>query len=90
MLSGVTTTAGGLVFAGELTGDLIALDVATGAERFRFFTGGAIGAGIVTYAVGGTQYVAVASGRPSPLWSRAIPGTPTILVFSLPDQGRRR
>ena len=90
MLSGVTTTAGGLVFAGELTGDLIALDVATGAERFRFFTGGAIGAGIVTYAVGGTQYVAVASGRPSPLWSRAIPGTPTILVFSLTDQGRRR
>ena len=90
MLSGVTTTAGGLVFAGELNGDLIALDVANGSERFHFNTGGAIGGGVITYDVGRTQYVAVASGRPSPFWTRALPGSPTIVVFSLPDAGRAK
>jgi len=84
MIGAVTTTAGGLVFAGELNGDFLGLDAASGAERYRFNTGGAIGAGIVTYEVAGTQYIAVASGRPSPYWAKALPGTPTIVVFSLP------
>jgi alcohol dehydrogenase (cytochrome c) len=84
MIGAVTTTAGGLVFAGELNGDFLAMDAATGAVRYRFNTGGAIGGGIVTYDVNGTQYVAVASGRPSPFWAKAHPGSPTIVVFSLP------
>ena len=71
-------------------GDFLALDVRTGAERYRFNTGGAIGAGVVTYDVGGTQYVAVASGRPSAFWTRALPGSPTIVVFSLPRSARAR
>ena len=84
MIGAVTTTAGGLAFAGELNGDFLAMDAATGAVRYRFNTGGAIGAGIVTYEVNGTQYVAVASGRPSPFWAKAHPGSPTIVVFALP------
>ncbi len=85
VLAGVTTTAGGLAFAGELNGDFLALDAASGAVRYRFQTGGAIGGGIVTYEVKGTQYVAVATGRPGPFWAKAHPGAPTIVVFSLPS-----
>jgi len=84
MIGAVTTTAGGVVFAGELSGDFLALDAATGAVRYRFNTGGAIGAGVVTYEVGGTQYVAIGSGRPSSYWNKARPGSPTIVIFSLP------
>ncbi len=86
VLAGVTTTAGGLAFAGELNGDFLALDAATGSVRYRFNTGGAIGGGIVTYEVKGTQYVAVATGRPGPFWARAHPGAPTIVVFALPKE----
>ncbi|MGQ0650254.1 MAG: outer membrane protein assembly factor BamB family protein [Gemmatimonadaceae bacterium] len=88
VVGAVTSTAGGLILGGELTGDFLALDAATGAERYRFKTGGAVGGGIVTYEVAGTQYIAVASGRPSPYWSRVPLGQPTITIFSLPTPPR--
>jgi alcohol dehydrogenase (cytochrome c) len=47
----VTTTAGGVVFGGELTGHFIALDATTGKVLHRFQTGGPIGGGIVSYEV---------------------------------------
>jgi outer membrane protein assembly factor BamB len=50
---GVTPTAGGLVFAGELTGDAIALDAKTGAVLWRQPTRNAIGGGVITYRAGG-------------------------------------
>ncbi len=83
MVAAVTATAGGLLFTGELTGDLIALDAATGDVRYRHFTGGQVGGGIITYEVRGTQYVAVASGTTSPFWTDRFPGSPTITVFAL-------
>jgi len=80
----VTATAGNLVLAGELTGDFIALDARDGNVKYRFNTGGGIGGGIVTYAIDGKQYVAVASGRPSTdLIDGDIVGTPTLFVFAL-------
>lgn len=87
VVGAVTATAGGLIFAGELTGDLIALDAATGAVRFRHNTGGPVGGGIVSYEAGGTQYIAVASGHPSRFWVDRFPGAATITVFAL-DGGR--
>ena len=87
-MTGVQTCA--LPISGELNGDFLALDAASGAVRYRFNTGGAIGGGIVTYEVNGTQFVAVASGRPSPFWAKAHPGAPTIVVFSLPRPERTR
>ena len=72
-----------MVFAGELTGDLVALDVVTGAVRFRHYTGGQVGGGIVTYQAGGRQFVAVASGTTSPYWAERFAGSPTITVFAL-------
>ena len=83
VVAAVTATAGGLILAGELTGDFMALDAASGAVQYRFNTGGPIGAGIVTYEVGARQYIAVASGRPSRLWIEEHSGNPTVTVFAL-------
>jgi alcohol dehydrogenase (cytochrome c) len=55
---------------------------------YRFNTGGPIGGGVVTYAVGGKQYVAVASGSPSNFWVDRSPGAPTIVVFALAGNPR--
>ena len=90
VIGAVTATAGGLILGGELTGDFIALDAATGAERYRFNTGGAIGGGVVTYDVSGTQYIAVASGRPSPFWAKSYLGAATVVVFALPRPVHRK
>ncbi len=84
MLASVTTTAGNLLLTGELTGDFLALDARTGQELYRFNTGGPMGGGIVTYAVGGRQYIAATSGSPSNLWVDKYRGSPTVVVFKLP------
>ena len=55
MVAAVTSTAGGLLLAGELTGDFLALDALSGEVLYRFNTGGPMGGGIVTYQVGGRQ-----------------------------------
>ena len=85
MLAAVTTTSGGLVLAGESSGDFIALDATTGDVRYRFNTGGGIAGAVVTYAVKGKQYIAVASGRPGLMFMGDNVGTPTLFVFALDD-----
>jgi alcohol dehydrogenase (cytochrome c) len=84
MVAAVTTTAGNLLFTGELDGDFLVFDARNGSELYRFNTGGSMGGGIVTYAVEGRQHVAAASGSPSNFWVDQYPGAPTIVVFSLP------
>jgi alcohol dehydrogenase (cytochrome c) len=59
--SGALSTAGGLVFAGDMEGNLIALDARTGKDLWHFGTGAPITASPITYAVYGRQYVAIAS-----------------------------
>ena len=76
MVAAVTTTAGNLVLTGELTGDFVVFDARNGDVLYRFNTGGPIGGGIVTYAAGGRQYIAVASGSPSNFWVERNPGAP--------------
>jgi alcohol dehydrogenase (cytochrome c) len=83
MVAAVTATGGDLLLTGELSGDFLALDEKTGDVLYRFNTGGAMGGGIVTYEVGGTQYIAVASGTPSNFWVDKNGGAPTIVVFGL-------
>ena len=85
MVAAVTATAGNLVLTGELTGDFVAFDARNGDVLYRFNTGGPIGGGVVTYAAGGRQYIAVASGSPSNFWTERNPGAPTIVVFALPS-----
>jgi alcohol dehydrogenase (cytochrome c) len=86
MVASVTTTAGDLVFTGEMTGDFLALDARTGTVLYRFNTGGSMGGGIVTYEVSGRQYIAAASGTPSGYWADMTSGAPTIVVFALPQE----
>jgi glucose dehydrogenase len=62
MYAAVTPTAGGVLFTGDLDGNLLAFDARDGSELYRFNTGGPIAGGIVTYERAGKQYVAVATG----------------------------
>jgi quinohemoprotein ethanol dehydrogenase len=59
---GAVSTGGGLVFVGQIDGNLVGLDARTGDELWKFQTGWGISAPPITYAVNGVQYVAVASG----------------------------
>jgi glucose dehydrogenase/cytochrome c553 len=85
VVAGVTPTAGGIVFAGELTGDFIVLDAETGERLWSYFTGGPIGGGISTYEIDGRQYVAVASGNASRTWSPDVSPAATMFIFGLPE-----
>jgi alcohol dehydrogenase (cytochrome c) len=62
MIAGVTATEGDLIFTGELTGDLLALDARTGKVLLRSPIGGPAGGGVVTYKARGEQNVAIVSG----------------------------
>jgi PQQ-dependent dehydrogenase (methanol/ethanol family) len=70
--SGVLSTSGGLLFFGESTGGFAAVDAKTGKYLWHFETNHAIKASPMTYAIGGKQYIAIASG-------------PNILSFALPE-----
>jgi alcohol dehydrogenase (cytochrome c) len=83
MVASVTATAGNLLLTGELSGNFLALDARSGDVLYRFNTGGAMGGGIVTYAVDGTQYIAAVSGTPSSFWVDQYGGSPTVVVLKL-------
>lgn len=59
--TGVVATAGGVAFASSNDGNLIALDSKTGKYLWHYYTGANIVASPMSYAVGGKQYVAIAS-----------------------------
>ena len=60
---GTLTTGGNLVFAGNLHGDFQAIDATDGKVLWQKNSGSGVGAGPITYSVGGKQYVAVVVGR---------------------------
>ena len=60
--SGVLSTAGGVVFTGQLTGEFEAFDAKDGKKLWQFQTGSGIEGQPVTWQQDGVQYVAVASG----------------------------
>ena len=84
MVAAVTPTAGGVVFTGEMSGEFLTLDAATGAVLYHFSTGGALAGAASTYRVGKTQYVAVTSGNNSKITWQAR-GAATVFVFALPE-----
>jgi alcohol dehydrogenase (cytochrome c) len=59
---GTLTTAGGLVFFADDTGSLEAVEALTGHTLWHFNTGQNIYASPMTYAVGDSEYVAIAAG----------------------------
>ena len=70
--SGMTPTAGGIVFFGDMGGNFYVLDTANGRKLWGQQIGGAIGGGVVTYSVNGTQKIAVAKGLTAILWPTEI------------------
>lgn len=95
-LGGMLSTAGGLVFHGDLKGWFKALDAKTGQVLWQFNAGSGISAGPMTYQLDGKQYVAVVSGRTfsipaffGPIGERMVAASPeggTLFVFELPSQ----
>jgi alcohol dehydrogenase (cytochrome c) len=60
--SGVLSTAGGIVFSGQLTGEFDAFDANDGKKLWSFQTGSGIEGQPVTWQQDGVQYIAVTSG----------------------------
>jgi outer membrane protein assembly factor BamB len=71
-MAGVMATAGGLVFAGTVRGNFLALDAETGANLWRRPLGGEIIAAPVTYLSNSRQQVTIAAGH-------------AIFTFALPE-----
>jgi len=71
--TGVTSTASGVVFAGNIEGDFAAFDSETGERLWSYYTGYPIhGTAAMTYMLDGVQYVAIGSGS-------------TLVAFALTD-----
>src|SRR5262249_11273790 len=83
MVAGITTTAAGLVFTGDLDGQLVAYDAATGKELWRGATGKAIGGGVISYQAGGKHRIAAATGMNANTWN-VHAGPARIVVYALP------
>lgn len=59
------TTAGGLLFNATYDGFIEAMDADTGDVLWRFNVGSGTNGGIVSYAIDGKQYIAIATGHGS-------------------------
>lgn len=59
---GVLSTAGNLVFQGDIDGGFNAYNARTGEKLWSFPTGSAISAAPISYAVNGRQYITIISG----------------------------
>ena len=94
-IGGMLSSAGGLVFHGDLKGWFKALDAKTGKPLWQFQTGSGISAAPMTYELGGKQYVAVVSGRTfsipaffGPIGEKMVAASAeggTLFVFELPS-----
>ena len=60
--AGTLSTAGGLIFAGDEDGYLMAFEAKSGKNLWKFNTGNRLVSSAITYMVGGRQYVAMLSG----------------------------
>jgi alcohol dehydrogenase (cytochrome c) len=83
VLSGITPTAGGLVFFGDMGGNFYALDASTGARLWGAKIGGAIGGGVIAYNAGSGQRIAVAAGFTAIVWPTEIT-TGKVFVLGVP------
>jgi len=82
LVAGVTVSAGGVLFTGDMNNDFLAIDAANGKTLYSFNTGGSIGGGVISYELKGKQYVAAMSGVVSGFFGGS--GTSAVIVFALP------
>ena len=84
VVAGVTPTAGGVTFTGDLNGNLLVFNSKTGELVNKVKTDGALAGGVVTYEAAGKQYVAFASGNVSRNAFGAL-GVPSVVIMGLRD-----
>lgn len=82
VVAGVTPTAAGIVFSGDLKGNFLALDAHSGRLLRKLNLGGGIAGGVITYSIDGKQYVAATVGNTSRAWNVGM-GTPRLVVLSI-------
>lgn len=85
VIAGVTPTAGGVTFTGDIAGNFLVFNSKTGALVRKINTGGALAGGVVTYEVAGKQYVAFACGNISRMAFGAL-GIPSVVIMTLDPQ----
>jgi mono/diheme cytochrome c family protein len=82
VVAGITPTAGGITFAGDLAGNLLVFDSKTGSVVHKAKAGGAMAGGVVTYELGGKQYLAFAAGNISRNAFGDL-GLPSVVIMTL-------
>jgi len=91
-LSNVLTTGGGLVFTGDMRGNLYAFDADSGDQLWTFNAGSGARGGPISYAVKGKQFILIPTGlgshSPGFLAGRfpeikTLPGGGALLAFTL-------
>lgn len=88
---GTLSTAGGVVFTGNMTGDALAFDAKTGKELWRFRMGGGVRSQPIAYQIDGRTYVAFGSGSFSTFDAfmggpKNVPEGGMLFVFALPKE----
>ncbi|MFP6583736.1 MAG: PQQ-binding-like beta-propeller repeat protein [Candidatus Hydrogenedentota bacterium] len=88
MFSGLITTAGGLVFAGQSDNSFDAWDAETGEHLWQYKTDAGANAAPMTYQINGRQFIAVAAGgsRYTRRSRDDAPQADAIIVFALPEK----
>jgi alcohol dehydrogenase (cytochrome c) len=86
VVAGITPTAGGITFAGDLGGNLLVFDSKSGKLLRTLPAGGAMAGGLVTYDVAGRQYVAFAAGNISRNAFGDL-GLPSVVIMALDPKG---
>ncbi len=82
VIAGVTPTAAGITFAGDLAGNFLVFESKSGRLLRKLPAGGAMAGGVVTYEVAGRQYVAFAAGNISRNAFGDL-GMPSVVVMAL-------
>jgi len=83
LAAGVTSTAGDLVFAADMVGNVYAFDVAKGTKLWSAKLDGATGGGLITYDSGQGQHIAVADGMTSGAWHTPTDVNAKVVVYGL-------
>jgi len=81
-VAGITPTAGGVAFTGDLGSNFYAIDTENGKKLYEAKTSGGLAGGVITYMRGAKQYVAFVSGNVSRL-TFGNTGSPTLNIYAL-------
>ena len=88
MFSGTFTTAGNVVFAGQVNGEYDAFDATTGQQLWSSKLDAGVAAPGMTYSVNGKQYVAIYAGGATFSFEAIKPDTfphgDSVYAFALP------